>query len=128
MLKKYHPQKAQSATEYVFFLLIVLTILVFFQKYLVKGISGRFKTVGDSFAQGRLYDADKEKTLECAFDVFTDSGLWYDSRCFYESCGISTCVSAGAKDDDCRACIQSCVIPVGTLGICDPQQGLIPPP
>ena len=120
MLKKCHSPKAQSATEYVFFLLIVLTVFVYFQKYLVKGISGRFKTVGDSFAQGRLYDGDKAKTSECAFDVFTDSGLWYDSRCFYDTCGVKDRISTAATDGDCRDCISSCVIPGG---ICNPQQG-----
>ncbi len=113
MLKQIRQRKAQSALEYVAFLLIVLSVLIYFQKYLVRGISGRFKTVGDSFAQGRLYDANKEKTHECSFDVYTDSGLWYDSRCFYDTCGIRDCISTAAKDSECRKCITSCVIPGG---------------
>lgn len=123
MLRKKYPEKAQSTIEYVFFLMIVLTIFVYFQKYLVKGIAGRFRTVGDSFAQGRLYDGNREKTIECSFDVYTDSGLWYDSRCFYDTCGIKDCVSTAASEGACRDCITSCVIPGG---ICDPHQGPAP--
>ena len=99
----------QSTVEYVVLLIILFGVFIYFQKYLVRGISGRMKSVGDSFADGRIYSPTN--TLECAFDVLHDRG-WYDSKCFYDSCA-DDCLTAHdeTRPLDCIACIDSCKTP-----------------
>ncbi len=71
-------RKAVAALEYVFLILIVLSAFLVFQKYILRGMAGRWRTVGDSFGFGRQYDP--KRTKECLFDtVYFHS--WYDLKC-----------------------------------------------
>jgi len=81
------------------------------QKYIVRGFSGRWKDIGDSLGQGRLYDANK--TIECAYD-FQHYNMWYSVDKFEENhCG-EVCyfdkefvddASKLAREEECRDCI-----------------------
>lgn len=65
-------------TEYIMVIMMVLGAFVFFQEYIFRGISGKFRGVGDSYGYGRQYDPNR--TIECHFDSrFTNS--WYDAVC-----------------------------------------------
>jgi hypothetical protein len=112
--KKY--SKGQSTTEYIFFFVLLLSVFIYFQKYIVRGINGRLKTVGDSFADGRLYDPTNT-VFECAFD-YQYTNEWYDAKCYFgdsatPGCGISNCLAATSSINACMTCISSCVPPQG---------------
>jgi hypothetical protein len=108
-------RNGQSATEYVYFLLIISIVFFLFQKYLVRGVSGRLKSVGDSFGSGRIYDPNK--TTECAFD-FQYTNTWYDAKKFFGEggCGVRDCLAQTASPSACGSCIQDCAEPR-----CDPE-------
>ena len=79
MLQKLrHNIKAFSTLEYILLTTITLLALYFFRGYIVRGLSGKWKSVGESFAFGRQYDPNK--TTECAFE--TSLQKWYDITCF----------------------------------------------
>ena len=69
-----------SALEYIALITILLTALLFSQKYIVRGFAGRWKQVGDSFGYGRQYDP--AETAECLWSA--DAGQWYTKQCFEE--------------------------------------------
>ena len=71
-------KKAASTLEYIVLVTIILMTILAFQKYIVRGFAGRWKSVGDSFGAGRQYDP--QKTTECAWSE--DEQLWYSTQCF----------------------------------------------
>ncbi len=76
------------------------------QPYILRGFAGRWKGVGDSFGQGRLYDANK--TVECIYD-YEFLNEWYSANKFFENhCDrpcYSSLLSREQRAIDCRACI-----------------------
>ncbi len=112
MIYKKRQYKGQSTTEYIFFFVLLLAIFIYFQKYIVRGINGRLKTVGDSFADGRLYDPTNT-VYECAFD-YQYTQKWYDAKCYFGTpaepgCGIKDCLAATASINACIRCISDCI-------------------
>ena len=94
----------QAAIEYVVVIVIFLIALLVFQKYIVRAFSGRWKTVGDSIGDGRIYDPNH--TLECGFDsVLTNA--WYDRKCFERDC-TDQCFSLAREESECKTCITAC--------------------
>ena len=57
--------------------MLVLGAFLVFQKYITRGFAGRWKVVGESLGQGRIYDP--KLTTECVFDP--PSGVWYNKAC-----------------------------------------------
>ena len=106
--RKKQGKQAQSLLEYMILVVLVLGAFLFFQKYIARAFSGRWKTVGDALGQGRIYDP--RKTTECIFD-FQFKNLWYEADCF-ESKGCD-CLSVRANATTCKECIEDCV------GICE---------
>ncbi|MBI3617013.1 MAG: hypothetical protein HY210_02205 [Candidatus Omnitrophica bacterium] len=82
--------KGQSLIEYVVLIALVLGAFLVFQKYIARGFAGRWKTVGESLGQGRIYDP--KLTTECIFDP--PSGSWYDRACVESGNSISVCTTA----------------------------------
>ncbi len=104
----------QATIEFIVILTILLAGLIVFQKYIARGLYGRWKGIGDSFGQGRVFDP--ERTIECSFDdiyhrfildrnrfqndpdgeggwsprdeavLTTDNGVWYDKGCYERRC------------------------------------------
>ncbi len=111
MLKQIRHIAGQSVTEYMLLIVFILTAFFVMQKYIVRGFSGRWKDIGDSLGQGRLYDANK--TIECAYD-FQHYNMWYSVDKFEENhCG-EVCyfdkefvddASKLAREEECRDCI-----------------------
>ena len=92
--------RGQASIEKMVLIVIIITVLVFFQKYILRGINGRWKMVGDGLGAGRLYDP--QKTLACKFDyVYTNR--WYDEACYEER----ECYSRGGGRGQCiRGCYE----------------------
>ena len=96
--------------EYLALIMFVLVAFLIFQKYIVRGFAGRWKAVGESMGQGRIYDP--RVTTECIYDsIYTK--LWYNKACF-ESRGCD-CLSVRANADTC----QDCFSPACTTDICN---------
>ena len=104
MLKR-KKKNGQSTMEYVTLIMFILASFLVFQKYIVRGLSGRMKGVGDSFAQGRLYDPNV--SAECAYDYIYHN-QWYDSQCYDANCE-GACLRVTATPAACSACIQNCI-------------------
>lgn len=97
-------KKGQSAIEYVAVLMFILIALFVFQKYLSRGISGRWKLSMDVLGQERVYDPNI--TTECAYDIFAHHNTngsaqrWYDVECYNERCK-ATCYTAEYSWESC---------------------------
>ena len=95
--------KAQSLIEYITLIVMILAAFLVFQKYIARGFAGRWKAVGESLGQGRIYDP--RLTRECIFD-FEHTRLWYDQACFkaYDC----DCLSVRSNTATCEDCIEGC--------------------
>lgn len=93
--------------EYVMLIVMIMAAFLVFQKYIARGFAGRWKSVGESLGQGRIYDPTR--TTECIYD-FQATNLWYDQNCFVSS-GCD-CLSVQANTTTCRDCIISCASPL----------------
>ncbi len=103
MLKGYRFAKGQGTLEYVVVLMFVLGAFLIFQKYVVRGFSGRWKAVGDSFGEGQIYDPNL--TVECAVDTRYPND-WYDTKCFKQNCQtLCFGVNYAADPAACQTCI-----------------------
>lgn len=94
----------QSLLEFILLIIFIAGAFLVFQKYIVRSFVGRWKAVGDSLGQGRIYDP--ERTLECAFDE-TYTFKWYDVKCFEAECE-DDCYAVTGSDDLCYNCIDRC--------------------
>ena len=114
MLQRLRPKRAQSVIEYMTLMAFILMAFLVFQKYIARGLTGRWKGSGDALGAGHIYDP--KKTTHCAFDfVYNSPGIWYDKECFDEECDCSTIqVNCGSPtcetrhDVKCEACIRGC--------------------
>ncbi len=93
----------QSLIELIMLITLILVTFLVFQKYIARGFAGRWKSVGESMAQGRIYDP--RLTTECIYDHrYTYN--WYDQACF-EASGCD-CLTVRANTATCQDCIISC--------------------
>ncbi len=100
-------ENGQSFIEYVVVIMLVMGAFLVFQKYIVRGFAGRWKAVGESLGQGRVYDP--KMTTECIFDsLYTN--LWYDQACF-KSRGCD-CLSVLATTVTCQDCFNPACVTV----------------
>ncbi len=67
-----------SIIEYVFLIILMLCVVLVFRNYILRGFSGKYKSVGDTYGMGRQYDATK--TIACSYDDRLN--MWYDDSCF----------------------------------------------
>ena len=106
MLRQMRHFKAGQATfEYIVLLTVILFAFLVFQKYIARGLMGRWRASGESFGAGRQYDPNH--TIACTFD-FQYTNSWYDRDCyFHNNCDVS-CVSIYSDPAACLACIGGC--------------------
>lgn len=104
MIIKRRKKRGQSMFEFVALIMFILAALLIFQKYIVRGLTGRWKSVGDSFGQGRIYDPNK--TIECAANAFFDGQevVWYNQICFEEKCEYH-CLEITKIKEKCEKCL-----------------------
>ena len=99
-LRSWLPNKhGQSTIEFTTLIVFLLTVFLVFQKYIARGIAGRWKGVGDALGQGRIYDPNY--TTECEFHPTIG---WFDRTCF-EGCRADCGPPA---DLSCSRCVSSC--------------------
>jgi len=90
--------------EFLALVLFILAVFLVFQKYIVRGFSGRWKSVGDTLGGGQVYDP--LLTKECAYDPqYTSS--WFDQICYENNCEDS-CLRSTKTAAACTACITAC--------------------
>jgi hypothetical protein len=105
---KNRQEKAQSVLEHMIVIIFVVGALFVFQKYIVKGMAGRFLLASDTFSHGRRYLPGE--TNRCAFDFVYGTHNWYDRDCFEAQCD---CTSPAATTVTCQSCITTtCVNPM----------------
>lgn len=105
------PRPGQALLEYMTLIVFILGAFLVMQKYIARGFAGRWKGIGDSLGQERLYDPDT--TTSCAFD-YQYYNIWYSVRAFEDNgCARSCYFDKELLDDDtredleeaCRICI-----------------------
>ena len=94
-------KKGQSVVEFTAVVILILGAFLLLQKYIVRGFSGRWKGIGDSLGQGRIYDP--KKTVACAYDPTL--GVWFEKNCYKTTCEDGCFPVRGAG---CDACINFC--------------------
>lgn len=102
-------KNGQAATEYIGIIVLILAAFLIFQQYISRGFFGRWKGVGDQIGFGHQYDP--RNTADCAYSKEFD--VWYDDRCFQETCGIDDCIRETTRDltpgGSCDICVtQTC--------------------
>lgn len=118
MFTKFHQRKAQSTIEIASLVIFVLTAMLIFQKYIARGMYGRWKSVGDAFGNGRLYDPIL--SVECGYDNWQNTNSWFNQVCFDEDCGERDCVAETADDVNCVTCLTvTCRSDYGGVDICN---------
>ncbi|MCK5259954.1 MAG: hypothetical protein KAJ70_02735 [Candidatus Omnitrophica bacterium] len=113
MIRKHRKKRGQSMMEFVALIIFLMAAFIVFQKYIVRGFSGRWKSVGDALGQGRIFDPNL--TTECAMNMFGPYGIpgqWYNQTCFEETCGERDCLRSTRTVPACTACITSCQTPI----------------
>ena len=71
-------QKGFSMIEYLVMLMILVTTLLLFKEYIIRGLTGRWKSTSDQMSYGRQFEPTD--TVECSFDHEFGQG-WYDTIC-----------------------------------------------
>ncbi len=96
--------RAEAVIEYMAMLVLVLAAFMVINKYALRAMMGRWKTVGDSFDVGRQFDP--LITKRGAYDSFY-SQRWYNQDCFEQS--NCTCAGVDSSPITCGNCICLCV-------------------
>lgn len=71
-------RNAFTIVEYAVLIMFILTAVFVFRTYILRALSGRYKSVGDTYGFGRQYE--EGKTVTCGFDDRINA--WYDEVCF----------------------------------------------
>ncbi len=107
MLNRLYRNRAFSITEYLVMIMILMGAFFVFKDHIIRGLSGRWKGVGDQFGYGRQFEPSD--TVECDFDSrWTQQ--WYDATCVENqrcpvnnsSClqqAIAACLTKACTDD-----------------------------
>lgn len=84
-------KKGASIIEYMIVILFIVSVFFVFQNYILRGFSGRWRAIGDTFGSGKQYDPKaygEGGTLECFYYqnmVNAMDNFWVATRC-YEDC------------------------------------------
>lgn len=109
---KIRDKKAASLLEYTVLLVIIMGGFILMGNYIVRGFSGRWKEVGDSFGFGRQFDPDPNVTEECIF--FGTLNQWYNTPCLRQCAAPRP---AGHYTAEYAQCIVGCN-PIARRGPC----------
>ena len=75
---RWRSSKGFSIVEYMVMLMILVSSFLLFKDYIIRGITGRWKSASDQIGFSRQYDPTE--TVVCAFDTEFNQG-WYDEIC-----------------------------------------------
>jgi len=97
-------KQGQSVIEFLALILFISATFLVFQKYIVRGMAGRWKSAGDAMGQGRIYDP--KKTIECRYANFflNQTPVWFNQTCFEQSCERD-CLHALKDEVTCTTCL-----------------------
>lgn len=102
-------KKAVSTIEYASLLILVMAALLYFQKYIIQGLQGGWKKMGDTFGYEKQYDrkpygtrGDGGGTLACFYDPYL--AQWVDDDCFKQNC-VDYCTNP-VTSSQCTNCKQ----------------------
>lgn len=110
MLQFFIKRRGQSILEYMVLVFFLLGAFLVFQKYIARGLAGRWKTIGTALGSGKYYDPNN--TIECVFDQeFTNT--WYDQAAYEAHNCADVCLTvakqvdldAGLDPTRCEECI-----------------------
>ncbi|MFA5059278.1 MAG: hypothetical protein WC676_01445 [Candidatus Omnitrophota bacterium] len=109
MIKFFCQKKAASTLEYVALIILMIGAILLMQKYILRGLAGRWKSASEVFSEGRQYDP--QKTTECLWAQGEHEG-WYSLQC-YNACYDpihTSCVSGceGGLYNHYQACLNGC--------------------
>ncbi|MBN1870034.1 MAG: hypothetical protein JW847_05610 [Candidatus Omnitrophica bacterium] len=105
MLRRNRKNFGQSVMEFAALIIFILAVFIVFQKYIVRGFTGRWKSIGDGLGEGRIYDP--KKTIECAASKFFDdwpNPIWYNRTCFEKECE-DECLRSTRESGACAGCL-----------------------
>jgi hypothetical protein len=131
-------RKGQSVIEYAGMIALLLAAMFVFQKYVGRGLAGRWKASGEAWIYGRQYDP--EKTVSCLGfhykgkkltdgELFfgSEKYIWFDEACFEEKC-LETCYSdfkdsssSDKQKTQCRKCMEECAANSDNAEVCSDQ-------
>src|SRR5262245_9972749 len=77
----FRTRRASTAMEFIMLFLMVMGAMLIFQKFFMRAIGGRWKSVGDSFGFGRQYSPTKTFECACAMGDTPAQDLWYSVAC-----------------------------------------------
>lgn len=75
----HYQNKGFAIMEYMVVLMILVGAMFVFKDYIIRGITGRWKSTSDQMGFGRQYEP--QDTVECSYDYEFGQG-WYDVTCF----------------------------------------------
>ena len=116
-MKILHYKKAVSTIEILAVITLLLAALLGFSGYIKNALSGRWKSVGETFGQGRQYDprgfgtaGESGGTMDCFFDQILN--IWVDENLYRtNNCDCTTIRGEGVALPEyavqCIACKQS---------------------
>ena len=103
--------------EAITVIVLIIGAMLVFQKYILRGINGRWRSIGESWSSGRLYD--KNKTTECIYNQWGTTNQWYLAQCFRDQCYLK-CVGTTATSADCDSCLETnCRANVNGVDVCN---------
>jgi len=105
MLKPLSQRNAQSVIEYLTLITFLLGVFLIFGKYIWQGFAGRWRNTGEGVGMGLQYEPGV--TIQCRFDTFAQTGVWYNLACYDRFCD---CHSVSATTVTCHDCILGCQI------------------
>ncbi len=103
-------RRGAAAIEYMGLVMFVLVAIFLFQVYIVRGLSGRWKTGGDSVSFGRQYDprpfgatGEGGGTLDCYYEERV--GGWVDRDYVEKNCSCTLPPEDPDYTGDCLGCL-----------------------
>jgi|GEM_PF-4639915 len=99
-----------SVIEYIVLSVIVISTIFMMKDPIIRGVSSKYKSSGDSFAFGRQYNP--RRTTVCRQDVINydsagnpNMGPFYDEDCYYAKVmGPNGCPQCNPEDINCLNC------------------------
>ncbi len=99
-------KQGQSLLEFVTVTMFILMAFFVFQKYIARGMAGRWRGIGTALGDGKIYDP--KHSHRCAWD-YKYLNVWYDADCYDRKCE-GNCLRVTATAVGCTACITGCSV------------------
>jgi len=112
---KRHKKEASAILEYMALTLFLLLAFLISEKYILRGLAGRWVTFGDVIGSRKQYDPRDEGeegagggSLEC-WSRGLNYPVWINKRCFDKKCDCTLPPEAPTYKKKCTSCVSDCV-------------------